>query len=63
MEGTLKFANYIWGRIFETLIMQELLYRWTEHSANFSFLDSNWGRENGPPNSTPGVDFLDHDLL
>ena len=23
----------------------------------------NWGREKGPPNYTPGVDFLDHDLL
>ena len=33
---------------------QGILYRWTEHLANFSFLDSNWGRESGPPNSTPG---------
>ena len=31
-------------------------------SANLYFLDSNWRRENGHPNSTPGVDFLDHDL-
>ena len=29
----------------------------------FFFLDSNWGRENGPPNSTLDVDFLDRDLL
>ena len=42
---------------------QGLLYRWTEHSAYFSFSDFNWGRENGPQNYTAEVDILDHDLL
>ena len=38
-------------------------YRWTEHSADFFFKNDHWGREKGPPNYTPGVDFFDHDLL
>ena len=42
---------------------QGLLYRWTEHVADFIFSNSNWGREQGPPNYTLGVYFLDHDLL
>ena len=29
----------------------------------YLFLNFNWGREKDTPNYTPGVDFLDHDLL
>ena len=43
-------------------LKQGLLYRWTEHSADF-ISNYYWGRGKGPPNYTPGVDFLDHDLL
>ena len=43
--------------------IQGTLYRWTEHLADFLFLNSNWGREKGPPNYTPGVYFLDHDRI
>ena len=42
---------------------QGLLYRWTEHSADFFRKNVHWGREKGPLNYTPGVDFLDHDHL
>ena len=42
---------------------QGLLYILTEHLLDFLFLNSNWGSEKGPPNYTPGVYFLDHDLL
>ena len=42
---------------------QGLLYRWTEHSADYFFQNFHWGREMGPPNYTLGLDFLDHDLL
>ena len=45
------------------LLGQGLLYRCTEHSADFLFLNDDWRRENDPPDYTPGVDFLDHDLL
>ena len=37
--------GYTRGR---TNIRQGLLYRWTEHSADFSFLDYHRGREKGP---------------
>ena len=40
-------------------IDQGLLYRWTEHLADLFFSISTGG---GPPNYTPWVDFLDHDL-
>ena len=42
---------------------QGLIYRWTEHSADFLKKNDHWGRKKGPPNYTPGVDFLDHALL
>ena len=42
---------------------QGLLYRWTEHSADFVWKNDDWGRETRPLNYTPCVDFLDHDLL
>ena len=45
------------------LVKDNYVYRWTEHLADFLFKNSNWGRGKGPPNYTPGVDFLDHDLL
>ena len=47
---------------FFDVLRQGLLYRWTEHSADF-FLNDHWGREKGPQNYTPVVYFLDHDLL
>jgi hypothetical protein len=34
------------------LLRQGLLYRWTEHSADFLKNDYNWGREKGCPNYT-----------
>ena len=40
------------------LLGQELLYRWTEHSADFLFLNDHWGRENGPPRLHPGGGFF-----
>ena len=47
------------------IIIQGQLYQWTEHSADADFFSKNvhWGREVRPPNYTPGVDFLDDDLL
>ena len=47
-----------WGELH-----QGLLYRWTEHLADFHFLNFHWGRETRPPNYAPGVDFLDHNFL
>ena len=44
-------------------LKQGLLYRWTEHSADYFWNNDHWGGENANPNYTPGVDFLDHDLL
>ena len=51
---------------FETMgdeSTQGLLYRWTEHRADFFVKRLPLRGENGTPNYPPGVDFLCHDLL
>ena len=61
MDGALQIRrDYFWYNVCIIKILhvcnglvgqlkQGLLYRWTEHSADF-FLNYHWGREKGPPN-------------
>ena len=56
-------AVYLCTSLSVRVPMQGLLYRWTEHLADFQFLNFHWGRETRPPNYAPGVDFLDRNFL
>ena len=62
-EGVCLGGSACWDALDEyegaCWVGQGLLYIWTEHSADFFWKNVHWGREN----YTPGVDFLDHDLL
>ena len=62
MAKELGFMELLDTLLSDDAYRQGLLYRWTEHSADF-FLNFNRGREKGPSNYNPGVNFLDHDLL
>ena len=45
------------------LLLKDYYKNGQNHSADFFFKNDHWGREKGPSNYTPGMDFLDYGFL